>query len=679
MSRNWYRSRNVHIPLLGVAVAALAGAHVGARPDTNQPARYAVVDVVADTPCRDDQDAQTIVYTSLRPGNLDVFLFDAAGGDPRRLTDHPDMDYNAVLSSDGRWVVFASDRDGGTNLYALDLITGDEPVRLTAHPAMDDAPSLAPDGSRLAWVSTRGGNPDIWMMPFAPGDSTAESQAINLTDHPHGDFNPSFSPDGSRIAFSSNRAIYERDDPERRLPPTESLTDIYVMSADGSGVERVVSNSGASGSPAWTADGAALLYYRRTGLRSSAVFRTELNGGRTQQLSPEGMVALTPTAGPDGSVIFAGFDGRALPQGLSALQPSGGRLYRVAADGTGLTPLSEAGRTFLKPRYDAASGRLAAYGDGPVDEAVRMQNGTPVTWPGTVPMVRLHDRCVRLHAMRSYFPSLDARNGRVVAVQWVHEANGEPPGPSAIISTALDGSELRHIYPPPDDGFMWSPVVTRNGEWVFFAKGPRFGAVDDDVGIWKVRIDGTGAVHLTAGSDANDAFPDVSADGAWVVFRSGRDGEPGSGRDGVKEVYLMDGNGGQVRRVTHAGANSTMPAISPDGTRVVYSTTRDGHGWKLWIQSLTDPTDEGRALEPDRALREGRDMHPRFSPDGKWIVFASDRAGLMDEIALSGMFPQPYGELFAIPADGSGPAVRLTHDKWEDALPYWAGPPAQPR
>lgn len=35
-------------------------------------------------------------------------------------------------------------------------------------------------------------------------------------------------------------------------------------------------------------------------------------------------------------------------------------------------------------------------------------------------------------------------------------------------------------------------------------------------------------------------MPDVSADGRWVVFRSGRDANPGSGRRGVEEIYVMD-------------------------------------------------------------------------------------------------------------------------------------------
>ena len=45
----------------------------------------------------------------------------------------------------------------------------------------------------------------------------------------------------------------------------------------------------------------------------------------------------------------------------------------------------------------------------------------------------------------------------------------------------------------------------------------------------------------------------------------------------------------------------------------------------------------------------------------------------MDEWFLSGRFPQPYGELYAVLVDGTGPAIRLTDDKWEDSLAFWAG------
>jgi Tol biopolymer transport system component len=675
--RSIFRSTWMRYTFVAVGVLVLTGAgYVARRLDTTQPAMNNTVGVVEGGQCTGDEEkVETIVYTSLRPGNLDVYLFDGLGGTPRRLTDHGNLDYNPTLSPDGQWVVFASDRAGATSLYALDLTAGGEPNALTTHAAMDDAPAISPDGSLVAFVSTRDGNPDIFVMPFAPGDPGAEARAVNLSRSPYGDFNPVFSPDGALIAFSSNRAEFQRSDPTGLIADIETATAIYTMGIDGSDVRRVVSVLGLVGSPGWTADGASILYYQATHASSSAVYRQSLHGGGTVRLSPEGMIALTPTAGPDGTIIFAGIDASATAAGPAALQPAGGRLYRVAADGSDLTAISGPGQTYLAPRYDAASARLVAYSDGPVDEAVRMANGTPFTWPGALRTVRLSDRCVHLHAIRSYFPSMPRDGQRVFSVPWVHEANGVPPGPAPIIEAALDGTGLIERYPRQADGFVWSPVVTQDGEWIFFGKGPRFGAVDVDVGIWKVRVGETDAIHLTADSEANDAFPDVSADGQRLVFRSGRDARAGSGFRGPKEIYIMDATGKQVRRISHAGATSTMPAISPDGQWVVYSTTLAGAGYKLWIQSLVDSNDEGRLLEPARESRSGRDMHPRFSPDGRWIVFTSSRAGLMDEMILSGMFPQPYGELYAVPADGSGPAVRLTHDKWEDGLPFWGNSP----
>ena len=121
-----------------------------------------------------------IVYTTLRPPNLDIYLFDGRGQSPRPLKSDAALDYNAMFSPDGRWVVFTSERAGNADLYALDL--KDEktpPVPITRHEALDDAAGFSPSGEHLAFVSTRDGDADIFVMPFAPGDPTAESRAVN--------------------------------------------------------------------------------------------------------------------------------------------------------------------------------------------------------------------------------------------------------------------------------------------------------------------------------------------------------------------------------------------------------------------------------------------------------------------------------------------------------------------
>ena len=68
----------------------------------------------------------------------------------------------------------------------------------------------------------------------------------------------------------------------------------------------------------------------------------------------------------------------------------------------------------------------------------------------------------------------------------------------------------------------------------------------------------------------------------------------------------------------------------------------------------------------------GRDMHPRFSPDDRWVLFTSERGKLNDELPLSRVIfqPQPYGELHAVRLEDKA-VVRLTHNKWEDGPSAW--------
>src|SRR6185369_391077 len=87
----------------------------------------------------DDQLRERIVYSSFRPANMELYLFGAPGKAPRRLTTDPALDYNPVISPDGHWVVFCSERRGNPDLYALDLQNPGLPRLLTNSDALEDA------------------------------------------------------------------------------------------------------------------------------------------------------------------------------------------------------------------------------------------------------------------------------------------------------------------------------------------------------------------------------------------------------------------------------------------------------------------------------------------------------------------------------------------------------------
>lgn len=254
------------------------------------------------------------------------------------------------------------------------------------------------------------------------------------------------------------------------------------------------------------------------------------------------------------------------------------------------------------------------------------------------------------------------------------QRHGIPP----IVTSRIDGAE-RRVALQNDSIAAWATSTCRRDGRIAFNAGPDFAPVDASVDIWTVRPDGSDLQNLTDDETSNDAFPAWSSDCEHIVFRSGRDGN--------KEIYVMEDDGANPRRLTHHPATDTAPHISPDGNWIVFATGRDrlgaedaddlvqigrqgyggGAGYRLYIQRIDGS--EGRFLEPDLVGEPGRDMHPRFSPDGKWILFISGRGGTNDEWLLASA-PQPYGELWAILVEG-GSAIRLTHDKWEDGLARW--------
>lgn len=608
---------------------------------------------------RSDSLIEAIVYTTIRPPNFDLFLFEGPEAAPRRLTDDDATDYNAVFSPDGRWIVFTSERTGSADLFALELGGGGAPVRLTRHAAMDDAAAFSPDGARLAFVSTRDGNADIFVMPFRPGDEEAESEVVNLTRRPGGDFNPAFSPDGRRIAYSRQEELWQGEDADGRPEHRNFVTHVYLMNANGSDVQRV-SEPGTpflgeqkmigqrAGSPVWSPDGDAL-YYHALGSDGPEIRRFALDGSGETKVVDAGV---SPAVAADGRIVFTRPQPREGMDAFDAVMRTG-RIFSVAADGADLRAESDDGRRCFAPDVDRRSGRMVCHGPSPVEGLVAadmMEGAAAFAPPGARQTVELPDRTVEVIGIRGYFPGLTA-SGEVVS-SLIYRGG---PGPLGV--TLIDGENLRTVL-SAEAGVPWGTSVARDEDWAVTAIGPPFAPGEASVDIWKVPLDGSEPVNLTADLAGNHALPHVSRDGRRIVFRSG-----GAGGG---SIYVMDGDGASRRELGDASAAETMPAISPDGEWVVFSTNR-AEGSKLWIERV-DGT-EGRFLEPDRLDIPDLSMHARFSPDGEWVVFTSDRAGFNDEW-ISAWFPQPYGDLFAVPVSG-GPAVRLTHNKWEDGPNDW--------
>ena len=126
-------------------------------------------------------------------------------------------------------MLFASDRDGNSEIYSVNL-ANQSVSRLTNNSAAEIQPALAPDGSRVAYVSNQNGNNEIYLT------SLNRQPPVNLTNNPGDDQQPTWSPDGNWITFTSNR---------------DGNQEIYIMRSDGSEVRNLTSNVASDFAPTW--------------------------------------------------------------------------------------------------------------------------------------------------------------------------------------------------------------------------------------------------------------------------------------------------------------------------------------------------------------------------------------------------------------------------------------------
>ena len=173
-----------------------------------------------------------IATAAKRPSilNSEIYVMNADGSSPMRLTNNADIDDQPTFSPDGSKIAFESWRDGNCEIYIMNA-DGSGQTRLTnVAPYLDEHPSFSPDGKKIAFLSGRNGYPDVYLMNV---DGTNQTRLTNL---PGFDDFPSFSPNGDQIAFRSDR---------------DGNSEIYVMNADGSNANRLTTNGAADNFPSW--------------------------------------------------------------------------------------------------------------------------------------------------------------------------------------------------------------------------------------------------------------------------------------------------------------------------------------------------------------------------------------------------------------------------------------------
>ena len=261
-----------------------------------------------------------IAFVSDRDGDDEIYVMNADGSGVEQLTFNDSVDGDPAWSPDGGRIVFVSDRDGDADVYDIYVMNADgSGVEQITDGCGNGAPVWSPDGDRIAFTSLGDvfvmysdgtgvvqltGNPheSCVSLFFSDRDGDGENElyvrkadgSVELftdygsMDWDSADWLPSWSADGGRIIFQSHR---------------DGDFDIYVMNADGSGVESLTENDDVDWWPSLSPDGGRIAFVSNRDVYYGEIYLMNMDGTGVERLTENEHTDYWPAWSPDGGRI----------------------------------------------------------------------------------------------------------------------------------------------------------------------------------------------------------------------------------------------------------------------------------------------------------------------------------------------------------------------------------------
>ena len=405
--------------------------------------------------------------------------------------DAGEMNIGPVISPDGQYVAFLSERDIFTiNLFIADAETGEVIKRLrspSADPHMDalrfinSAGSWSPDGTRLAFISFAEGDNEISILDVESRDVTQRFSVEGVSAMT----NPAWSPDGQSIAFAGLDG---------------GISDLYVLNVNTNAVRQLTNDRYADFEPTWSPDGRYIAFSTDRGANGTdlstldygkprlAIFDTQTS--QVEVLQPfENALHHNPQYSPDGRSIYFISDQDGFKD-VYRLALDTGLMYRVTNIATGVS-----GITKMSPAMSVAaqSGRMmfSVFHDNKytVFSLERGEiEGEPV------------ESLVGQVATASILPPIQALNSGLVGNYLNDPLTGLPPESIELEPRAYrSGLRLDYVAPP-------TVGVSAGGVY-----GTQLGG-----GVGFFFSDMLGNKNLTVAAQAQGTFKDIGGQVAYI-------------------------------------------------------------------------------------------------------------------------------------------------------------------
>lgn len=202
-----------------------------------------------------------------------------------------------------------------------------------------------------------------------------------------------------------------------------------------------------------------------------------------------------------------------------------------------------------------------------------------------------------------------------------------------LYTVQRDGKNIKRLTNAP--GYDAEGSYSADGKSICFTSGR-----DDDFEIYVMNADGTSQRRVTR-SAGYDGGPFFSPDDKRICFRGFRDKRPGMER--YAQIYTIGADGKNERQHTFNTAVNWAPYYHPNGKYMAYCTNIGGHrNFELILLRLEDSHIVRLTTDP------GADVMPVFSPDGKKIMWTSTRYEGRSQLVVAD-FTMPPASVFLPP------------------------------
>jgi serine/threonine protein kinase len=450
--------------------------------------------------------------------------------------------------------------------------------------------SISPDGKYVAYIISDQGQQSIWLRQIA---TSSNVQVVPPADIDYTGL--AFSPDGSYIYYSAKQK-------------GSTSPSLYQVGSLGGSPRKVLDK--VTGSISFSPDGKSFAFIRNeTPHNKSMVWVVKSDGTGEQEIAEREIPNqfLQPSWSPDGKVIacsLMSFTG-AVHMEITTVPANGGQEKPIAT----------------KPWAEINGLQWLGDGTGLLLSAAELTAGPQRSqiWQVSYPAGRVQQVTNDLNNYAGI--SVTADSSSLITLEYTPVSNiwTVPVSASGNARQITSGSG------------KYSEVACAPDARIVYCSDAGGGSED----IWIMDGDGKNQKQLTADSNMN-AFPEVSRDGRYVVFTSGR--VPGS-----YNTWRVDIEGNNPRQLT-TGQGDYFPALSPDGQWLYYTVVTSNEKPKIWRAPA-----EGGAGAP---LIEVFTFIAQVSPDGK--LLACGYNDTQDATALNLSL-----KLGVFSAAGGGPIKRI--------------------